>query len=82
VPSFAPAVGVTQTEEETMTSKKTTKNTALKAKRVRKHLALQVREHMERYHPELRDYSVEINPQNTIAVVRRKSRAIESRIIE
>jgi hypothetical protein len=65
-------VGVTQTTEETMTTKKTTKNAALKAKRERD-LKLQVREHMERYHPELRDFSVEINPQNTIAVVHRKS---------
>jgi hypothetical protein len=56
-----------------MTTKTTTKNAVLKAK-MRRHLQLQVREHMERYHPELRDFSVEINPQNTIAVVRRKSR--------
>jgi hypothetical protein len=67
-------VGVTQTKEETMTTQKTTKTIAAKDKRMRKHLALQVREHMERYHPELCDFSIEINPQNTIAVVRRKSR--------
>jgi len=57
-----------------MTTKKITKSAALKSKRMRKILELQVREYIANYHPELRDASVEIGPGNTIARVRRNAR--------
>jgi len=41
-------------------------------KQLRKLLKLQVREYIERYHPELRGLPVEISPNGTVAAVRRK----------
>jgi hypothetical protein len=44
-------------------------------KRKRKPLELQVREYIERYHPDLGDVSIEIKPGNTIATVRSRPRS-------
>lgn len=57
-----------------MTTKKPSKSVGLRAKRHRKILALQVREYIERYHPEFGEISVQVSPENTVARVCRKSR--------
>jgi hypothetical protein len=72
--SFAPAVGVTQTKEQTMTTRTTANNASLNTKRARKLLELQVREYIQRNRLDLGDVSIEIGPGNTVAKVRRKSR--------
>ena len=57
-----------------MTTKKPSKSVGLKAKRQRKILELQVREYIERYHPEFGEVSVQVSPKHTVARVRCKSR--------
>ena len=57
-----------------MTTRKPSKSAALKAKRQRKILELQMREYIARYHPEFGEVSVQVSPENPVARVRRKSR--------